>query len=315
VKENKKKEILINIFFILIIILILVGANIIFDKYNFNEYYKAEDILKGSVFERDPSVKYSDMNSYKIYSDKENDALFYRTIEVEPETPYKITCMIKTNDVKSTNEKILSGAHISIVDTTERSKLINGSNGWQKVELLFDSKDRTSIDIGFRLGGYEGNCSGTAWFSDFTIEKGIKSNENNWNMALFIIENIDVNVNIDEKIENIKLSMNNQDIYQMEKNIKNFDESIRSLSNENIISKSDVYKIEEPLTSLSYDETNGYYVGPNDVELLIDTYIDKKEYDHIFVAVRLGDVMKNTEIPVYDWIGLRSYGLLWYRFF
>ena len=41
-----------------------------------------------------------------------------------------------------------------------------------KIEMIFNSKDREEVDIGFRLGGYLGNCTGTAWFSDFTFEEG-----------------------------------------------------------------------------------------------------------------------------------------------
>ena len=51
------------------------------------------------------------------------------------------------------------------------------------------------------------------------------------------------------------------------------------------------------------------------VEDIITPYLDKKEYDYIFVAVRLGDLDKNIEIPIYDWIGLRRNGFTWNRVF
>ena len=34
-------------------------------------------------------------------------------------------------------------------------------------------------------------------------------------------------------------------------------------------------------------------------------YVDKKEYDYIYVAVRLGDLNKSDDVLVHDWIGLR----------
>ena len=67
----------------------------------------------------------------------------------------------------------------------------------------------------------------------------------------------------------------------------------------------DIIEIKEPLTTLSYDEENEYFVAPQDVDDLIKKYIEKDEYDYIFVAVRLGDLSKSDEILVENWIGLR----------
>ena len=36
------------------------------------------------------------------------------------------------------------------------------------------------------------------------------------------------------------------------------------------------------------------------------SYIETKNYDHIFICVRLGDNEHKNDIPVYDWIGLGS---------
>lgn len=77
----------------------------------------------------------------------------------------------------------------------------------------------------------------------------------------------------------------------------------------------DIIEIEEPITHISYDDKNGYFVSAKDVEKLIDNYVEKNEYDHIFVVIRMGDTSRNVEIPVYDWIGLRRNGLLWHRIF
>lgn len=74
-----------------------------------------------------------------------------------------------------------------------------------------------------------------------------------------------------------------------------------------------VINITKPLESISYTEENGYYVSPMDVQELIQEYIEKKEFDHIFIAVKLGDVLHTDEVG--DWIGLRRYGILWVRIF
>ena len=63
----------------------------------------------------------------------------------------------------------------------------------------------------------------------------------------------------------------------------------------------DIIEIDEPLTSLSYNEDSGYYVAPENVMNIIDPYLEVKDYDHIFLCVRLGDMITQTQ---YDWLGL-----------
>ena len=57
---------------------------------------------------------------------------------------------------------------------------------------------------------------------------------------------------------------------------------------------------------MSYSEENGYFVSPYDIRNVLDRYIKEGEYDHIFVSFKTGDINKNVEIPINDWIGLGS---------
>ena len=77
----------------------------------------------------------------------------------------------------------------------------------------------------------------------------------------------------------------------------------------------DVYEINEPVTTVTYSDEFAYYLDPTDVQDIIGEYLEKEEYDYIFVAVRLGDIDENIEIPVNDWIGLRRNGFKWNRIF
>lgn len=158
------------------------------------------------------------------------------------------------------------------------------------------------MDIGFRLGGNGENCKGTAWFSDFKLEKGIASSDTNWNMACFICKNMDVEINQNGEAQRLKFSMSNEDVKTMKDNMERLKSACSSLSDGKMSIEYDVIEIDKPITSISYDEEHGYYVDSVDVKDLIDSYVNKKDYDHIFIAVRLGDMTK--EIPVYDWIGL-----------
>ena len=295
---------------IITIILIIVAINL-YQKTNFNEYTRSEQNLHISKFERDSKEKYSKSNSYKIVSEKNNDAAFYKKVKVEKNKPYKVTCMVKTADVKSEENISGVGAQISVIGTTEKSIAITGTQEWQKIEMIFNSKDREEVDIGFRLGGYLGECTGTAWFSDFTFEEGTLSQNNNWRFACFIFENTDVTING----KNVKLSMTDTDIFDIRDTMKRFRTTIREISNSKIIADYDTYIVREPINKLSYDQEFGYYVSAEDIENSIKDIVKENEYDHIFVVIRLGDEEHKNDIQINDWIGLRFNGLLWHRIF
>lgn len=177
-EKEKNNKLIVGkvIYFIIFIILIIIACKVyeIYKQKDFNDFVRTEYKLYTSEFSRDSEVKFGNINSYKITSTQENDAMFYKTVSVTPNTPYKVTCMVKTQDVKTKKDISNGGAHISIANTVEKSESITGTNDWQKLEFIFNSKNRTSVNIGFRLGGYDDNCTGIAWFSDFTIEVGTR---------------------------------------------------------------------------------------------------------------------------------------------
>ena len=179
-----------------------------------------------------------------------------------------------------------------------------GTNDWQELELLFNSKNRTSVDIGFRLGGFNDNCTGTVWFSDFKVESGISNTDTNWNVACFIFPNIDVVVNAKNENKNVKLSMSQTDIQDIKDDMERFKNSCRELSKDQMTVTYDCIVINDPVTSLSYDEKNGYFINPENIESAIVPYLEKEQYDHIFVAVRLGDEIHSSDIEINDWVGL-----------
>ena len=300
--EKNKGSKIVNLIFTIIVFVIIFKLYGVYKSYNFNEFIKAETNIGITKFTRDDETKYSNSPSYKLSSSEFNDAIFYKTISVKPNTPYKLSCMVKTENVENENDKKTSGAQISIANTTESSKSVIGTNDWQKIEFIFDSKNREQIEIGFRLGGNNANSKGIAWFSDFKLEEGVKDNSNNWNIACFIIENVDVIINN----ENVKLRMSRTDIDNMKENMQRFKNAANELSANRMTVDYDVYEIAEPVKSVTYSEEFAYYLDPSDVYELIKDYLKKEEYDYIFVAVRLGDSYENVQIQVNDWIGLRT---------
>lgn len=271
-------------FFTLIILFILLYfAYQYYQLNNFNDFTRSETNIYISNFERDKEIKYSDNRSYKIKSPEYNDAMFYKTINVEKNTPYKITCMVKTNNVEAETENSGIGAQIAIEGTTERSIAISGTQDWQKIELIFNSKDREEVNIGFRLGGYLGEAKGEAWFSDFTIEEGTVNSNNNWKFACFIFETTDVTIDGKE----VKLNVTQSDINDIKNTVNRFEDSCRELSQGKMTANVEIYQVNTPITKLSYDNEFGYYVAPEDIEKQIKDTISQNDYDHIFIVMRL----------------------------
>lgn len=149
--QKKSSSTIKNIISLIFIIVILTVIYMVYKKYNFNDYIKAEYKLGISKFERDNINKCTNANSYKIENTDYNDAMFYKTVEVTPNTSYKVTCKIKTKNVKTKNENTDAGAHISIANTTEKSDNVIGDSNWEQVEFYFNSKNRTKVDIRFSL--------------------------------------------------------------------------------------------------------------------------------------------------------------------
>lgn len=303
---QKKSNVIKNIISIVLIVVILVVAYQIYQKYNFNEFVKAEHNLGVSKFERDKEEKCVETNSYKIINEDYNDAMFYETIDVLPNTPYKVTCQIKTENVQTKNKNTDSGAHICISGSLEKSGNVVGTTDWTTTTFYFNSKNRTKVDVGFRLGGYEDECIGTAWFSDFKIESGIADESNTWNFLCLLFDYVDVNIEKGERNQNIKLGLTQTDKEDITTCMRRFKSSMEEMSQGKIKIKYDIAETTIPITTLSYDEENGYYVSGYNVKEIIDPYIEQGKYDHIFIAFRTGDMNQRDAIPVNDWIGLGS---------
>ena len=301
-KSNKIK----NIISIIIIIAIIIVGYQFYKKYNFNNFVKAEYNLGTSKFERDSSIKCTENDSYKIINTDYNDAMFYETIDVLQNTPYKVTCKIKTENVKSQNENTDSGAHICIAESLEKSDNIEGTTDWTEVEFYFNSKNRTSVDVGFRLGGFEDTCIGTAWFSDFKIESGIADESNTWNFLCVLFDNVDVNIEKNGTNQNVKLHLTQTDKEDISLCMRRFQSSMQEMSEGKMKVTYDIKETTVPITELTYDEDNGYYVSGYNVKEIIDPYIKQGTYDHIFIVFRTGDINQKGAIPINDWIGLGS---------
>ena len=301
-KKSKVGKVIGNIIAFTILIVFLVLAWKIYQKNNFNDYVRAEYNIELSNFTRDENIKFGNVNSYRIDSPVFNDAMFYKTIDVTPDTVYRVKCKIKTLDVVAEKEYTDVGAHISIADTFEKSDNVTGTSDWTEVTLCFNSKNRKQVDLGFRLGGAEGLAKGTAWFTDFSIESGIPDKSNEWNFLCILFDNVDVNIGGNE----VKLELTQTDRDDINACLKRFKSSMEEMSERKMLVNYDLYEVKNPIKHFSYDESTGYYVSGYDVKDVLDEYLKEGIYDHIFIAFRTGNINKDQSIYVNDWIGLGS---------
>lgn len=282
-QQNKKSSKISYFISLAILLVILYFAYQYYQKNNFNDFVRSETNIYTSHFTRDKEVKYNNETSYKIETPEYNDAMFYKKVQVKKNQPYKVTCMVKTNQIEAKENQSGVGAQISIEGSTERSIAVSGTQDWQKIEMIFNSKNREEVNIGFRLGGYLGEAKGKAWFADFTIEEGLEEQNNNWKFACFIFKTTDVTINQKQ----IKLSVTQSDIRDITNTLNLFENSCSNLSNRKMTADCDIYEINTPLASLSYDTEFGYFVSAEDVEEQIKDTIAANDYDHIFAIVRL----------------------------
>ena len=296
-RKKSKFNLIILIVFMIIVFLVLKS---VYTNYFFNDFFKAVGKLNRTKFYRDVEEVFDKQRSFCIDSSDYNDAVFLKDIKVEKNKAYKVTCMVKTENIVTENGKSNAGANICIANTTEKSKSLVGTNDWQKLEFMFDSKNREEVSIAFRLGSYDDNAKGKAWFSDFTLEEGVKDTDKTWNALLLIFKNTDVKIDN----ENYKYTMTDEEISLMMQNIERFKNTAQNLSNGLINIEYETFVVNEPITSVSCDEENGNYVDPIDINEILEKYTEGKEYDHIFASIKFGDEYLNSEIYVNGWIGL-----------
>lgn len=119
-------------------------------------------------FEWDSSHKHSGMKSVKITNNKPNDARYKQVVSAEPNSYYKISCWVRTEDVGSKK-----GANISVENIIHTSIDVKGtSSGWQYLELYGRTgPQQKSFTVTVGLGGYGSINTGRAWFDDVTVQK------------------------------------------------------------------------------------------------------------------------------------------------
>lgn len=108
--------------------------------------------------------------SYSVYikNNSVNDARFAQTVQVEPNSYYKLSGYIYAENVEEGR-----GANLSIADVYVFSESIYNSHGeWSHVELYGKTgEEQSELTIFARVGGYSGESRGGAYFDALSLQK------------------------------------------------------------------------------------------------------------------------------------------------
>lgn len=285
----------------LILIAILVVAISYFKTHFFNDYVRVRK-NESIEFRRSIKMEGSKQKSYMIHADNYSNGLFYKTVAVEPNKNYRVRCFIKTEDVSGIDNEEFTGANICLYGDGIHSDFIKGTNDFQEVSLYFNSKNKTEVNIAFRLGNDYKDARGTAYFTDIKFEESTASLDTKWKFCAFIFKNLDVKIGDKE----YKEEMTDEDISLIEENLSMFKNDIATLSQQAINAEIDRKYIDASIDKISHDDTNGYYIDLKDIYKYVKDYIVENNYDHIFIIFKSDALNKEdlTKSEEQDWIGL-----------
>lgn len=103
-----------------------------------------------------------------LQSAEENDVRLIQNVPVLPETIYRFSGWVATENIRSP----IAGASLSVIQGMVRSKSVMGKNEWEPLELVFRTdKDQHEVTLAVRLGFYGETVTGTAYFDDLRLEK------------------------------------------------------------------------------------------------------------------------------------------------
>jgi alpha-N-arabinofuranosidase len=102
-----------------------------------------------------------------VESAEGGDASWFHRIAVEPNSVYRLTGWIKTEDIEPTTGR---GVVLNVHGIGGGTPPITGTNDWTRVELLVRPGDAREIQVNGTFGGW-GLATGRAWFDDITLER------------------------------------------------------------------------------------------------------------------------------------------------
>lgn len=284
-----------------------VGVNASAAVINFKWSYdasapKQEDRIgrggKNTRFSVDDKV-HTDSSWFSIKLENTNHNISYveRTYNVQPNTAYKFSAMVKYSgyQLDPSAEAAISGACVGKAFSYNNSGYTI-SNGWTLMEYEFTTGNETTVNLALQNGIYNGKCKGTAWFSDVKLEKAELTN--NWDILTVFFKNIDATVSPDDKIVQHKSSITDSQINEINTYVLDMLPSeLKNISNNKItVNSIDRFYVDETLTEkdlkiAKYSDDaktipHGYNIDTKNSESIpkvLDKYLNQKNYNQILV--------------------------------
>ena len=100
-----------------------------------------------------------------IRSENGSDAAWTATVTVEPNTFYRLSGWIKTQDVQGAVGALLNIQNMQHV----RTPGVTGTKDWTRVSTVFRTGTTTTLEINCLFGGW-GVSTGQAWYDDVSVE-------------------------------------------------------------------------------------------------------------------------------------------------
>ena len=102
--------------------------------------------------------------SLKLESTGGSDTSWFADVTVEPQTDYRLSAWVRTQDVRGA-----MGALLNVHGTEYRTNAVRGnSRDWRKLEITFNSGNATRLSVNCLFGGW-GRSTGAAWYDDIEL--------------------------------------------------------------------------------------------------------------------------------------------------
>jgi len=107
----------------------------------------------------------------EIHASEDDDITYRQLVTVKPNASYLLSGWIKTKDVEIVQKGGQTGANLYVLagDRPVASPSVIGSQEWTYTVLLFNSGEKTDVEVGARLGFHYSTTKGTAWFDDLAL--------------------------------------------------------------------------------------------------------------------------------------------------
>jgi putative membrane-bound dehydrogenase-like protein len=105
--------------------------------------------------------------SIRIESTEGSDTSYFTRVALEPNTTYRLSAWIKTENLKGARGAQLNLHEAQGIDGS-KTPAISGTKDWTRVESIFNSGGHTELTINCLFGGW-GRSTGVAWFDDIEL--------------------------------------------------------------------------------------------------------------------------------------------------